>query len=246
MGWIGTAADGALAYNVTKVDEVCPAERQPDCAPVADRNSKRVEMTIRPKSISQSPVRNQAVVVGTDSAGDDAVIVIALPTRRTDPTPPSRHPDADDRPSTPVETAGDRRRRRASPASTTAPTSARDAAPARGRADGDPIATPTTATPTVSPEPSVAATLAIVSGVKVVGESAAYSPDGAWFAFTARPSDDSAGPDIYVWRVGDQRGRPVTDDHVSVFALVDRRTADREPTGGRARRALRRSRRSHS
>ena len=31
-------------------------------------------------------------------------------------------------------------------------------------------------------------------GVKVVGQSAAYSPDGAWFAFTARPSDGSAGP----------------------------------------------------
>ena len=45
----------------------------------------------------------------------------------------------------------------------------------------------------MSPAPTVAATLAIVSGVKVVGESAAYSPDGAWFAFTARPSDDSAG-----------------------------------------------------
>jgi cellulose synthase/poly-beta-1,6-N-acetylglucosamine synthase-like glycosyltransferase len=40
-------------------------------------------------------------------------------------------------------------------------------------------------------------------GVKVVGQSAAYSPDGAWFAFTARPTDGSEGPDIYVWRVGD-------------------------------------------
>jgi hypothetical protein len=74
------------------------------------------------------------------------------------------------------------------------------------------------ATPTVTPEPTVAATLAIVTGVKVVGESAAYSPDGAWFAFSARPSDDSAGPDIYVWHVGDRQARPLTDDHVSVFA----------------------------
>ena len=53
-------------------------------------------MTIRPKSISQSPVRNQAVVVGTDAAGDDAVVVIALPTTEPTATPaPTRI--ADDR-----------------------------------------------------------------------------------------------------------------------------------------------------
>jgi hypothetical protein len=64
----------------------------------------------------------------------------------------------------------------------------------------------------------VAATVAIVSNVTVVGQSASYSPDGAWFAFTARPSDDSAGPDIYVWKVGDPLAHPVTTDHASVFA----------------------------
>ena len=47
----------------------------------------RVDLTIRPKSISQSPVRNQAVVVGTDTTGDDAVLVIALPTAEPTPTP---------------------------------------------------------------------------------------------------------------------------------------------------------------
>jgi hypothetical protein len=74
------------------------------------------------------------------------------------------------------------------------------------------------ASPAVTPEPTLAATLAIVSGVKVVGQSAAYSPDGDWFAFSARPSDGSAGPDIYVWRVGDQLAHPLTNDHASVFA----------------------------
>src|SRR4029079_3503406 len=74
------------------------------------------------------------------------------------------------------------------------------------------------ATPTLSPTPPAAANLAIISGVKVVGQSAAYSPDGAWFAFSARPSDGSAGPDIYVWRVGDQADDMVPNDHASVFA----------------------------
>ncbi len=57
--WIGTSSNGALAYNVTDVDEVCPVENKPGCAPVADRESKPVAMTIRPKSISRSPVRNR-------------------------------------------------------------------------------------------------------------------------------------------------------------------------------------------
>ena len=51
----------------------------------------------------------------------------------------------------------------------------------------------------------------------LVGQSAAYSPSGAWFAFTARPMDGSAGPDIYVWKVGEPSARRVTTDHQSTF-----------------------------
>ena len=40
VGWVGAEADGKFAYNVTKVNEVCPAERQPDCARVTDQSSK--------------------------------------------------------------------------------------------------------------------------------------------------------------------------------------------------------------
>ena len=52
-------------------------------------SSKQVDMQIRPKSISKSPVRNQAVVVGTNAAGDDTVLVIALPTSGPTATPAS-------------------------------------------------------------------------------------------------------------------------------------------------------------
>lgn len=209
VGWIGTAPDGALAYNVTEVDEVCPPERQPDCAPVSDRESKPVDLKIRPKSISQSPVKNQAVVVGTDADGEDTVLVIALPTAKPSPTPTSSGEPSMAPSGTPAATA--------TPAT---PSGSPDTSPP---ATSTPSVEPTAsveppASPSVTPEPTVAATLAIVSGVKVVGESAAYSPDGAWFAFTARPSDDSTGPDIYVWRVGDAQARTVTADHASVFA----------------------------
>ncbi len=212
VGWLGTGADGGLAYNVTKVNEVCPAERQPDCAPVTDRDSKPVDLTIRPKSISKSPVRNQAVVVGTDANGGDAVFVIALPTSApsSSPTasaPPSPAATPTDQPTpavtpTPLATPTFTPRPSSTPTVTPAPTPSIDAS----------------ASPSVTPEPTVAATLAIVSDVTVVGQSAAYSPDGAWFAFSARPSDNSAGPDIYVWRVGDPLARAITTDHASVFA----------------------------
>lgn len=220
--WVGTSPGGKLAYSVTKIDAVCPTDRQPDCAPVADRDAKPVELTIRPRSISQSPVKNQAVVVGTDAGGGDSVIVIALPTTEPSPTAsPTGTPVAP--PPTPTASAtasGTPSSSSEAPASVEpTPSVAASASPTESAttASATPEATPEP-TPTVTPEPTIAASLAIATGVKVVGESAAYSPDGSWFAFTARPSDGTSGPDIYIWRVGDQEARPLTNDHVSVFA----------------------------
>jgi hypothetical protein len=209
VGWVGMSPDGRFAYNVTRVHEVCATNRQPDCA-TAGGDSKAVAISIKPKSISESGVRNQAVVVGTDAKGNDSVLVIALPSTGPSATPT---PTATSEPTatpTPVVT----------PSQTVSPPPTPTPTPTASVAE-TPSATPPIApseTPEVTPEPTVAATLAIVSGVRVVGQSAAYSPDWAWFAFTARPSDDSAGPDIYVWHVGDPLARAVTTDHASVFA----------------------------
>jgi hypothetical protein len=63
--------------------------------------------------------------------------------------------------------------------------------------------------------------LAIASDIEVVGESAAFSPDGAWFAFTARPLDGSTGPDVYVWEVGAESARRLTEDGRTYFASWD-------------------------
>ena len=221
--WLGTSSTGGLAYSSTRIDKVCPDDRQPDCEPVNDHDSKQVALTIRPKSISQSPVNEQAVVVGTDAAGNDSVVVMSLPTPRPTSTPvPSPTPAAT-----------------ATPTLTTEPTEtpvASESAPSRRAAsqprpirlhraerrprvrDAPSHPSRPEPTPTLTPEPTVSTNLAILSDVKVVGQSAAYSPDGAWFAFTARPSNGSAGPDIYVWRVGDQLAHVVTNDHASVFA----------------------------
>ena len=214
--WLGSRADGAFAYNVADVDAVCPHDRQPDCAPFADGNARRVTLTATPKYVFQSPVDAQAVIVGTDEAGSDAVIVVALPT--PDPTPdPTVDPTPDPTqegamaplespPSTPVATA--------SAAQTDAPFVApSDVVLATVAATSGPAASGSG-----SPQPDGSTAIAIMTDVIVVGRSAAYSPDGAWFAFSARPVDGSMGPDIYVWHVGDAQARPLTMDHASVFA----------------------------
>jgi hypothetical protein len=71
--------------------------------------------------------------------------------------------------------------------------------------------------PSVSITPTQDGAIEIANDVVLVGQSAAYSPTGNWFAFTARPVGGPLGPDIYVWKVGDARARAVTTDHRSVF-----------------------------
>ena len=52
----------------------------------------------------------------------------------------------------------------------------------------------------------------------MVGTPPAYSADGQWVAFSARPADGSYGPDVYAWRLGDPKARLLTADHGSVFS----------------------------
>jgi hypothetical protein len=73
------------------------------------------------------------------------------------------------------------------------------------------------ASPGVSVEPSAGIGHAIVTGVSVVG-AAAYSADGAWFAFSARPLVGDQGPDLYVWHVGDDQARKVSDNGSTYFS----------------------------
>lgn len=68
-----------------------------------------------------------------------------------------------------------------------------------------------------SPEPTPEAVKEIASGVVVVGDPA-YSPDGEWLAFSARPSDGSSGPDLYLWQAGTDAAVAVTSDHRTYFS----------------------------
>ncbi|MGZ8513534.1 MAG: hypothetical protein ACXW4H_00690 [Candidatus Limnocylindrales bacterium] len=215
--WLGVRDDGAFAYNVADIDAVCPLDRQPDCAPFADGHARPVTLTAVPKFVFQSPVDDQAVVVGTDAAGADAVIVVALPTPEPSNPPTASEPLPTDS-AVPAPSV-------ATPSIEPTPLPTPSSEPS-----GDPDRTPPPSTTAVEPsddvlasagpsvEPSPGAAVAIITNVTVVGRGAGYSPDGAWFAFSARPADGSAGPDIYVWHVGDPLAVALTTDHASVFA----------------------------
>ncbi len=86
----------------------------------------------------------------------------------------------------------------------------------------------------MTPRPDGA--IEIASDVVIVGSAAGYSPDGSRFAFSARPADGSAGPDVYVWRVGDRKAKAVTTEHDAQLAgwtgdrLLVSRVVDGEPS----------------
>jgi hypothetical protein len=90
------------------------------------------------------------------------------------------------------------------------------APPATPPASATPSAFPTVG-PGASASPAPGTVRAIISGVTVVG-SVAYSDDGRWLAFSARPRDGSAGPDLYVWHVGDVQATRLTADGETFFA----------------------------
>jgi Putative zinc-finger len=79
----------------------------------------------------------------------------------------------------------------------------------------------------------------ILTGAVVVG-TPAYDATGAWFAFSARPLDKSAGPDLYAWHVGDPVAQQLTHDgrtyfsgwfgdRIAASSIEDQQAADGSP-----------------
>ena len=213
VGYVSNDQPGTV--HSLSVDEVCPAGEKADCA-VREGTQLGAVFTDAPKTILASPTKQKAVAIANTAAGTDEIVVVDLPeaTERPQPT------------RTPVATAS-------------APASPRPATPtttpsASSTASGTPEPTSSASVATPRPTPSIASIepsatpsataglIAIASGIEVVGESAAFSPDGTWFAFTARPGDQPTGADVYAWRVGSDKAVRVTDDGVSYFASWSR------------------------
>lgn len=211
VAWVRRDPDGALAFTNAPIDRVCPNDSRATCATLDDEDEALLDLTVAPKSVIGSPVDDQAVVITDDGEGGDRLVVVSLPDRRG--YPPRETPDPGATPSgSPAPTAAPTATPAATPTPVTTPTPEPDPT-----ATPDPDATESPR-PMVTPEPSVAVTLALANDITLVGQSAAFSPDGDWFAFTARPTDGSSGPDVYVWRVGDEQAIRRTVDGTSTFA----------------------------
>lgn len=83
-----------------------------------------------------------------------------------------------------------------------------------------PAPTPTPA-PTSAPAGSASSSAqptAILSGYEIVGRDPEFSADGSQVAFSARPVDHSAGPDVFVWHSGQEQAVAITFRHADLFA----------------------------
>ncbi len=223
VAWIQLSPDGSYEYIQANVHEVC-ADVRDGCAPLNSQTATRLNLNQAPQAVLLSPLRNQIAVVTKSIASSGAdIVVVTVPKERPVATP-SPVPTLSLAPSSPP------------PTSQPTPTSDAGSPP-------PPSETPTTiptTEPTVRPSaslnpsgsPEPGAGHAIVRGVIVVGE-AAYSANGDWLAFSARPADGTGGPDLYDWHIGDPLATVVTTDHRTFFAgwLGNRILANRVEPG---------------
>ncbi len=234
--WISRDADGSYHRKEADVRAVCPNENDP-CAAAAPVQDQPVDFAMEPQTVFGSANGQQLIVVNRPGTSEQASIAVVDLAPAPSPTPSPSH-DASPTPSATPDTTASPTVTPTPPASAdpsktpaTSPSTAPSATPTPS--DSNTETPPPSATPPISPTPSVevspstspGGTVQIAKDVVIVGQSAAYSPSGEWFAFTARPADGSAGPDIYVWKVGDKTARAITTDHRSAFgswALHDR------------------------
>ncbi len=215
VAWVSQGQDGKYRIHTLDVPEVCPDASTP-CASPNPVENHAIDLQSEPSSVFGSKDRKQLIVAnGTDTSQTATISVVNVPSTPPGPTPSGLE--------TPVPTTSPGETPPASPTGaptrTPTPTPTPTAVPPTSTPDSS--ATPAVGSPSptvsISPSPSTDGVVEIASNVLLVGQSAAYSSSGTWFAFTARPPDGSLGPDIYVWKVGEPTAQPVTTDHRSEF-----------------------------
>lgn len=213
VGYVSNDRPGTVMS--LSVDEVCPAGDKAGC-PVREGTQLGTVFAEAPKAILASPTKHKAVAIANTQAGTDEVVVVDLPAA-TQPPQPTRMPapsaSATPSPSTVPATP--------KPTPETSASTEPSSSPETSASTSAATASPTPSLASIQPSATASATagvIAIASGIDVVGESAAFSPDGTWFAFTAHPADQPKGADVYAWRVGSERAVRVTSDGTSYFA----------------------------
>ncbi|HET7474216.1 MAG TPA: hypothetical protein VFJ71_13915, partial [Candidatus Limnocylindrales bacterium] len=208
--YVARDAAGNLKVNVKTVDEVCPKGATEPCDTSAPVEERSVTIDQDAEAIYGSQDQARLIVVSPASSDNPGTVaVVALSDEPVAPSATPSEPAASDSPIPPSETPGP------TPTPSTPPSSAPPSPPATASPSPTVSETPTGSID-VTP-PGSGATITIARGVELVGQTAAYSRSGSWFAFTARPIDGSAGPDVYVWHVGTAEAHKVTHDGRSMF-----------------------------
>ena len=221
VSWVSTDSDGSIVLKKTPVKGVCPPDQTTGCTSIGADASNVVTLSVKPTSVHQSPTSGQMIVFGQGTGSGLTMYVIntgkgATPTPAVTPTTaPTATPVAPT--ATPATTSGGvspstgGASPSTTPSSTPEPTATAVATPAP--------TSPASIVPNVTPPPSAATLIAVASDLGVLNaETAAYSPDGVWFAFTAHKLGGPDGSDIYLWHAGDAQAKRVTSDGHSVFA----------------------------
>ncbi len=219
--WLKQDAYGHYRIQQIDVNAVCPGGGTP-CDRTPPTQEQPVELTTEPESVFGDPHGQSLIVVNhADQSKQASVSVVPLTRPSAEPSspPPSAEPTPTATPTvtpTPTATPTPTRTPKPTPTPKTTPT---PVPPTPTPPVATPTPTPPVATPSVAvtPSPAASGAVEIAKDVILVGQSAAYSSSGSWFAFTARPADGVLGPDIYVWKVGDPVARAITTDHRSAF-----------------------------
>jgi hypothetical protein len=232
VAWVSRATDGTYTVNVASVTSVCPQDAASDCAPFDAAARQVISLDQQPSSVVFAPTLGQAAVVEA-SAKQSGGSILVVPFVRETPMPslpPSPVPSVSPSPA-PMPTLPSSTEPSPQPTASTSPTESPPAASSSepspqpsAVAEPSPLGPGPGQTPIAtlvapeSPAPTLPSAVAIISGIVVAGGDVAYSPDGAWLAFSARPATGTDGPDVYVWHVGDAAARPLTTDHATIFS----------------------------
>jgi hypothetical protein len=220
VGWMKLGADGTIEVYDTPVDRVCPAGEGADCPPIDEPTPRSIQLGQAPASVTRSPKDQGLVVVDSATKANGGGVYVLpgtiAPTAQPSSTAAVTPPPASAEPPSPPASVEP-----ASPLASSEPSDAPTPSPSDTASLEPPPPSPSEAAPSASVRVTASPTngaIQIASDVIVVGESEAYSPDGAWFAFSARPAGGSQGPDIYLWRPGDAKANAITTDHRSMFS----------------------------
>lgn len=209
--WLRAALDGSYELVVADVDQVCPDERS-GCPDLEQSVQAPIKFGGRPIGVTLSPEGDEIAVISAAESGQPAkIIVVTVPEPTSEATPePSAVASPTIAPTTPPATDAPTFEPTGTPAETPSAAPTPVASPPSS-------ATPTTVPTEPGPQPTPENAREIASGVEVVGD-ALYSANGQWLAFSARPSDGSTGPDLYLWRAGTDAAVAVTTDHRTYFS----------------------------